>query len=130
MDEVEKAPVSVLVVDDQAPFRRAASTVVALTKGFEMVGEAQSGEEAETMVDALSPRLVLMDINMDGIDGIEATRRIKAAHPEVVVVLLSTYSEDDLPTGARTCGAAAYLNKERFGPSALRELAEESGLEN
>ena len=97
MDEVEETPVSVLVVDDQAPFRRAASTVVALTKGFEMVGEARSGEEAETMVTALSPRLVLMDINMDGIDGIEATRRIKAAHPEVVVVLLSTYSEDDLP---------------------------------
>jgi len=128
MDEVEETPVSVLVVDDQAPFRRAASTVVALTKGFEMVGEARSGEEAETMVTALSPRLVLMDINMDGIDGIEATRRIKAAHPEVVVVLLSTYSEDDLPAGARTCGAAAYLNKERFGPAALQELAGENGL--
>ena len=128
MDEVEETPVSVLVVDDQAPFRRAASTVVALTKGFEMVGEARSGEEAETMVTELSPRLVLMDINMDGIDGIEATRRIKAAHPEVVVVLLSTYSEDDLPAGARTCGAAAYLNKERFGPAALQELAGENGL--
>ena len=130
MDVVEETPVSVLVVDDQAPFRRAASTVVALTKGFEMVGEAQSGEEAETMVDALSPRLVLMDINMDGIDGIEATRRIKAAHPEVVVVLLSTYSEDDLPSGAHTCGAAAYLNKESFGPNALRDLAVASGLEH
>ena len=128
MDEVDKAPVSVLVVDDQAPFRRAASTVVALTKGFEMVGEARSGEEAETMVTALSPRLVLMDINMDGIDGIEATRRIKAAHPEVVVVLLSTYSEDDLPADALTCGAAAYLNKERFGPTALQELAGANGL--
>ena len=54
MDEVEETPVSVLVVDDQAPFRRAASTVVALTKGFEMVGEARSGEEAETMVENLS----------------------------------------------------------------------------
>ena len=128
MDEVEETPVSVLVVDDQAPFRRAASTVVALTKGFEMVGEARSGEEAETMVTALSPRLVLMDINMDGIDGIEATRRIKAAHPEVVVVLLSTYSEDDLPAGARTCGAAADLNQERFGPTARRELADENVL--
>jgi DNA-binding NarL/FixJ family response regulator len=123
MDEVEEAPVAVLVVDDQAPFRRAAATVVALTSGFEMVGEAKSGEEAETMVDALSPALVLMDINMDGIDGIEATRRIKAAHPDVVVLLLSTYAEDDLPAGARTCGAAAYLNKEDFGPAALKEFS-------
>lgn len=122
MDEVEETPVSVLVVDDQAPFRRAAATVVALTKGFEMVGEARSGEEAESMVEELAPKLVLMDINMDGIDGIEATRRIKAAHPEVVVVLLSTYAEDDLPSGARTCGAAAYLNKENFGPAALKEF--------
>ena len=128
MDEVEETPVSVLVVDDQAPFRRAAATVVALTKGFEMVGEARSGEEAESMVEELAPKLVLMDINMDGIDGIEATRRIKASHPDVVVVLLSTYSEDDLPSGARTCGAAAYLNKESFGPTALRELADENGL--
>ena len=125
---MEEMPISVLVVDDQAPFRRAAATVVALTKGFEMVGEARSGEEAEAMVTELSPRLVLMDINMEGIDGIEATRRIKAAHPDVVVVLLSTYSEDDLPAGARTCGAAAYLNKERFGPAALQELAGENGL--
>ena len=119
---MDETPVSVLVVDDQAPFRRAAATVVALTKGFEMVGEARSGEEAETMVEKLSPGLVLMDINMDGIDGIEATRRIKAAHPEVVVVLLSTYAEDDLPSGARTCGAAAYVNKENFGPAALKEF--------
>jgi DNA-binding NarL/FixJ family response regulator len=74
------------------------------------------------MVDALAPELVLMAINMDGIDGIEATRRIKAAHPDVIVLLLSTYAEDDLPTGARTCGASAYLNKEDFGPAALHQF--------
>ena len=65
-----------------------------------------------------SPGLVLMDINLPGINGIEATRRITAAHPEAVVMLLSTYRAADLPTDAGTCGAAAYVHKEEFGPAA------------
>lgn len=111
----------VLVVDDQAPFRAAAKTVVAMTAGFAVVGEARSGEEAVTQVDDLAPDLVLMDINMDGMSGIEATRRITAAHPEVRVILLSTYDEEDLPADARSCGALAYVHKELFGPDVLEE---------
>jgi two-component system, NarL family, invasion response regulator UvrY len=118
---VSDATVSVLVVDDQLPFRSAARTVVKLTAGFEVVGEAGSGEEAVELFDSLAPDLVLMDINMDGISGIEATRRITAAHPDARVVLLSTYDEDDLPADARTCGAIAYVHKEKFGPSVLKE---------
>lgn len=113
---------SVLVVDDQAPFRRAASTVVKLTPGFEVVGEADSGESAVEMVERLHPGLVLMDINMGGINGIEATRRITSSHPEVAVVLLSTYQADDLPADAASSGMAAYVNKDEFGPVVLREL--------
>ena len=60
-----------------------------------------------------------MDINLPGINGIEATRRITTEHPEVVTVLLSTYREEDLPTGADDCGAAAYVHKEEFGPAVL-----------
>ncbi|MGI9032580.1 MAG: response regulator [Acidimicrobiales bacterium] len=119
MPEVD---VSVLVVDDQAPFRRAASTVVKLTPGFEVVGEADSGESAVEMVERLHPGLVLMDINMGGINGIEATRRITSSHPEVAVVLLSTYQADDLPADAASSGMAAYVNKDEFGPVVLREL--------
>lgn len=63
-----------------------------------------------------------MDINMPGINGIEATRQIRAAHPEVAVVLLSTYSETDLPSDARDCGAIAYVHKEDFGPALVRDL--------
>ena len=111
----------VLVVDDQAPFRAAAKTVVAMTAGFAVVGEARSGEEAVTQVDDLAPDLVLMDINMDGMSGIEATRRITTAHPEVRVILLSTYDEEDLPADARSCGALAYVHKELFGPDVLEE---------
>ena len=112
-------PVVVLIVDDQRPFRAAARSVVGATPGFEVVGEASSGEEAVDKVDELGPQLVLMDINMDGIGGIEATRRICAAHPEVRVVLLSTYDEEDLPADARTCGAVGYVHKEQFGPDVL-----------
>jgi len=112
--------VSVLVVDDQAPFRAAARLVVRATKGFEVVGEARSGEEALEAVERLRPALVLMDINMDGISGIEATRRIRDGYPGTRVVLLSTYDEEDLPGDARSCGAIAYVHKERFGPDVLQ----------
>ena len=74
---------TVLIVDDQMPFRMAARTVVGVTPGFEVVGEAKSGEEAVEQVDALAPQLVLMDINMPGMGGIAAARQITAEHPEV-----------------------------------------------
>ena len=111
-----------LVVDDQAPFRIAARSVVRATPGFEVHAEATSGEEAVRAVEASPPDLVLMDINMEGIGGIEATRRITAAHPKVKVVLLSTYEADDLPDDARRCGAAAYVNKELFDPDMLERV--------
>jgi DNA-binding NarL/FixJ family response regulator len=114
--------VSVLIVDDQAPFRRAARAVVAATPGFEVVGEAQSGEEAIRLADALQPGLVLMDINLPGINGIEATRRITSAHPRAVVMLLSTYQAADLPADATSCGAAAYVHKEDFGPALVNDV--------
>ena len=72
--------VGVLIVDDQAPFRTWPRTVVALSPGFEVVAEAASGEEAVTRPRDRRPDLVLMDINLPGINGIEATRRILAAH--------------------------------------------------
>ncbi len=117
-----EAPVPVLIVDDQAPFRNAARAVVRLTPGFQVVGEAESGEAAVELVESLHPALVLMDINMGGINGIEATRRITTTHPEVIVLLLSTYQKDDLPSDANTSGYAGYVNKDEFGPGVLREF--------
>jgi two-component system, NarL family, invasion response regulator UvrY len=115
-------PVPVLIVDDQAPFRKAARAVVTVTAGFAVVGEAESGEAAVEMTDSLHPSLVLMDINLPGISGIEACKQITAAHPEVVVMLLSTYQAGDLPMDADECGATKYVHKEQFGPASLQEI--------
>jgi DNA-binding NarL/FixJ family response regulator len=114
--------VTVLVVDDQLPFRRAARAVVELTAGFTIVGDAASGGEAVELVQSLAPDLVLMDINMEPMSGIEATRRIAAAAPTTAVVLLSTYDAEDLPADARDCGAVAYVHKEEFGPAVLADV--------
>jgi two-component system invasion response regulator UvrY len=124
---VEEVSVKVLVVDDQAPFRGAAKRVVGMTPGFEIVGEAITGEEAVDMAAALEPDLVLMDINLPGINGIEAVRRIREQRPETLAFLLSTYAEADLPADARKCGASAYIHKERFAPQLLSALWESRG---
>ena len=117
----------VLIVDDQDPFRDAARAVIDRANGFEVVAEAASGEDAIAAVEASPPDLVLMDINMGGITGIEATKAITAAYPEVTVFLLSTYSLSDLPQDANECGAAAYLNKEEFGGRILKATWEAGG---
>jgi DNA-binding NarL/FixJ family response regulator len=114
--------VTVLIVDDQHPFRDVARTVIGMTDGFVVAGEAASGEEAVEIAGAQHPDLVLMDINLPGINGIEACRRIKAEHRETAVILLSTYSESDLPSDARDCGAIEYVHKEDFGPSLVEDL--------
>jgi DNA-binding NarL/FixJ family response regulator len=123
-------PLSVLIVDDQAPFRIAMKAVLRRSPEFELAGEASSGSEALAMVEANEPALVLMDINMPEMNGIEATRRIVANHPDIVVILCSTYEVGDLPPDAATSGARAYINKEHLGPDVLRRLweARESGV--
>ncbi len=112
-------PVRVLIVDDQEPFRMAARLVVDATDGFEVVGEAETGEDSVTMAGELAPDLVLMDVNLPGINGLEATRRILGAVPAPIVLLLSTYEEDEYAPRAAECGAAAYIPKAVFGPDRL-----------
>ncbi len=117
---------TVLIVDDQPPFRAVARTVVSVTPGFDVLGEVESGEAAVVAASVTCPSVVLMDINLPGISGVEATRRILAEQPDVVVVLLSTYDERSLPADAATCGAARYVHKEDFGPAVLRGIWDET----
>jgi DNA-binding NarL/FixJ family response regulator len=124
---VNTLAVTVLITDDQAPFRSAAKGVVSLAPGFQVVGEAESGEAALELVDALKPDLVLMDIHLPGMSGIEAARRIAESSPVTKTFLVSSYQVDDLPGEARVSGAAAYINKEDFEPQILSDLWESGG---
>jgi DNA-binding NarL/FixJ family response regulator len=111
--------VHVLVVDDQAPFRRAMAAVVDATDGFAVVGEATSGEQSLSAAAELHPDLVLMDVNLPGMDGVEATRRLRAMPSAPVVLLLSTYDADAAEGFVGESGAAAYVTKGEFGPDRL-----------
>ncbi len=102
---MSQTEVRVLTVDDQVVFRRAAQDVIAATPGFEPVGDAESGEDALGEVERLRPELVLLDVRMPGIGGVEAARRIAAAHPETVVVLISIEDSDGVRRGRARCAA-------------------------
>jgi two-component system invasion response regulator UvrY len=121
--------VGVVTVDDQPFFRGAAHDVIRATPGFEPLAEACSGEEALDIVEESSPELVLVDVRMPGMDGVETTRQIKAAHPDVVVVLISIEDMSNLRTDAQTSGAAALVRKQDFSPSLLRDLWSSHGCD-
>jgi DNA-binding NarL/FixJ family response regulator len=115
--EVLVSVVRVLGVDDQEPFRNAMAAVVEVTDGFEVVGAVGSGEESLVATEELRPDLVLMDVNLPGVDGLEATRLIRQRTDAPIVLLLSTYDEDEFDH--RSSGAAAYVPKGAFGPDRL-----------
>ena len=113
------APVRVLIVDDQEPFRRAAAAVVELTDPFVVVGTVESGENCLAAVPGLRPDLVLLDVGLPGIDGLETARRLSALPRPPAVVLVSTHDEDEFGTAIRSTGAVAYIKKSAFGPARL-----------
>lgn len=120
--EVADERVRVWVVDDQASFRLATAATVAATENFTMGGDCETGEAAIELIPDGSAGIVLMDIHMPGMGGIEATRRIRAAHPDLIVLLTSTYDVEDLPPEVADCGAAAYLHKEDLSPELLSRI--------
>ena len=118
--------VRVLTVDDQALFRGVARDVIDATRGFASVGEAVNGEEGLEAVERLAPDLVLLDVRMPGISGIEVAQRIVAKHPEVVVVLISIEERIDIPSAGQLA-RVPLVRKQDFGPKLLRRLWKEHG---
>lgn len=116
----DDAPVvSVLAVDDHAGFLDAVRAVVAATSGFEVVAEAQSGEDALVLAAGCEPDLVLVDVHLPGIDGCELSRRLRVIDPAAVVILLSSDDDPALRAAPASCGAAVFMPKARFGRSTL-----------
>jgi DNA-binding NarL/FixJ family response regulator len=116
--EVAGVPVRVLLVDDDDLMRAGLKAVLSSDARVEVVGEAGSGRAAVEQVRALHPDLVLMDVRMPDLDGIAATREVTAASPDVKVVILTTFEQDDYIFGALNAGASGFLLK-RSGPEEL-----------
>ncbi len=116
--------IQVLIVDDQEAFRSAARLVVELADGFDVAGEVGTGEDAIRVAAEIRPNLVLMDIHLPGIDGLEATRQILESNPEIRIIALSTY--DEFEERAVAAGAVAFVSKSDFDPSVLSRAWRES----
>ncbi|MEW5990329.1 MAG: response regulator transcription factor [Chloroflexota bacterium] len=109
--DAELEPIRVLVADDHAGFRAGLEALLGTIGGVEVVGSAATGESAVESAAELQPDVVIMDLNLPGIDGIESTRRIVGTSPHVAVLVLSMYEDDDQVFGALKAGARGYLLK-------------------
>jgi DNA-binding NarL/FixJ family response regulator len=109
-------------VDDQLVFRQVAHEVIDATDDFAMIGEATSGQHALSAVAELDPDLVLLDVRMPGMDGIETATRLRDQDPGRVIVLITVDESPDLPAGLWSCGAAELVRKQDFGPALLRRV--------
>jgi DNA-binding NarL/FixJ family response regulator len=106
------APIRVALVDDQALFREGLRTILSLQPGLEIVGEASDGQDALTLVNRTKPDVVLMDLKMPRLDGVEATRLIKAEHPEISILILTTFDDDEYVFEGLRSGAMGYMLKD------------------
>ena len=118
----EDAKVRVVVADDQRVVREGLVTVLSVLPGVEVVGAAADGEQALAQVNRYRPQVVLMDLRMPRVDGVEATRRILAAYPATAIVVLTTYADDDSILAALRAGALGYLTKDAGREQIARAL--------
>jgi NarL family two-component system response regulator LiaR len=107
----QENPIRVLIVDDHAVVRSGLSAFLLAYEDLEMVGDAANGAEAIRLCEKFRPDVILMDLVMPGMDGAAATRAIRAQHPDVQVIALTSFKEEDLVQGALQAGAIGYLLK-------------------
>jgi DNA-binding NarL/FixJ family response regulator len=115
-------PIRVVTVDDHDLFRRAAQAVIESSPGFELVSESADGENALRLIPETDPDMVILDVRMPGLDGIEVASRLRSEDPTRVVVLASSVDPQALSSLARSCGAAALVCKHWLTPRMLRGL--------
>jgi len=115
-------PLRVVVADDQTSVRDGLVALLSTLNDIEVVGAAADGGAAVELVGRFSPDAVLMDLRMPGVDGVEATRRLAETHPEVAVVVLTTFVDDESVLAALQAGARAYLTKNATRADLARAL--------
>ena len=127
MPSSDAPEVTVLTVDDHEPFRAVARDVIEATPGFACVGEAADGQDALEAVDRLAPALVLLDVRMPGLSGVEVARRLTETHPETLVVFVSMAERDDVPAVMELESVVPFVRKQDFCPRALSSVWREHG---
>jgi len=122
VESATRRPVRVVTVDDQPFFRTAARAIVDSTPGFELVGESADGESALELIPRLDPDIVILDVRMPGIDGIDVADRLHREDPDRIIILASSLEPETLARLARGCGASAVVQKHWLTPRLLRGL--------
>jgi DNA-binding NarL/FixJ family response regulator len=107
-----QSPVTVVVADDHSAVREGLVLLLGTLPGIAVAGQAEDGDAAAEIVAEVKPQVVLMDLNMPRCNGVEATRRIRASHPQTQIVVLTTYSDDESIISALQAGALGYLTKD------------------
>ena len=118
----QRGPVRVLVVDDFEPWRRWVRSVVGMQEQLQIVGESSDGLEAVLKAQELRPELILLDINLPSLDGLEASKRILGAAPETKIIYVTTQTDPDLVSVAMSNGVLGYVSKNEAANDLLRAI--------
>lgn len=114
--------IDILIADDQTLMREGLQTILSLEEDMVVVGMAENGSQALEQAERLKPHVVLLDIQMPVMDGIECVRRLKASQPDTVVLILTTFAEDEYIIEALTCGATGFLLKDMPGDKLIQSI--------
>ena len=113
---------TILIADDHPMLRRALRSLLEKEDDFQVIAEAGDGEEAIKLADALNPDMIIMDIGMPRVNGLEATRRIKASHPDIAILVLTVHDDAEYIFGILEAGAAGYIIKSEFDEQILQAI--------